>query len=116
MAIKTTNQYGSVCVADNVIATIAGLAAMQCAGVVGMATQGAAEGLAELLKIDSLTKGTKVNTENKDITVDINLIVEYGVSMAAVAENVIATVSYSIRSMTGLEVAAVNVNIKGIRV
>ena len=36
--------------------------------------------------------------------------------MAAVAENVIATVSYSIRSMTGLEVAAVNVNIKGIRV
>ena len=78
--------------------------------------QGAAEGLAELLKIDSLTKGIKVNTENKDITVDINIIVEYGVSMAAVAENVIATVSYSIRSMTGLEVAAVNVNIKGIRV
>ena len=116
MAIKTTNQYGSVCVADNVIATIAGLAAMQCAGVVGMATQGAAEGLAELLKIDSLTKGIKVNTENKDITVDINIIVEYGVSLAAVAENVIATVSYSIRSMTGLEVAAVNVNIKGIRV
>ena len=40
---------------------------------------GAAEGLAELLKIDSLTKGIRVNTENKDITVDINIIVEYGV-------------------------------------
>ena len=57
MAIKTTNQIGNISISDNVIATIAGLAAMQCAGVVGMATQGAAEGLAELLKIESLTKG-----------------------------------------------------------
>ena len=116
MAIKTTNQIGNISISDNVIATIAGLAAMQCAGVVGMATQGAAEGLAELLKIESLTQGRKVNSDSNDVTVDINIIVEYGVSMVAVAENVIDAVTYSIQSMTGLNVRNVNVNIKGVRV
>ena len=116
MAIKTTNQIGNISISDNVIATIAGLAAMQCAGVVGMATQGAAEGLAELLKIESLTKGIKVNSDSNDVTVDINIIVEYGVSMVAVAENFIDAVTYSIQSMTGLNVRNVNVNINGVRV
>ena len=106
MAIKTTNQIGNISISDNVIATIAGLAAMQCA----------AEGLAELLKIESLTKGIKVNSDSNDVTVDINIIVEYGVSMVAVAENVIDAVTYSIQSMTGLNVRNVNVNIKGVRV
>ena len=47
---------------------------------------------------------------------DINVIVEYGVSMVAVADNVISTVKYSIESMTGLIVDGVNVYIKGVRV
>lgn len=116
MAIKTNNQFGLITLSDNVLATIAGLAAMQCAGVVGMATQGAAEGLAELLKIESLTKGIKVTSDDNGATIDINIIVEYGVSMVAVAENVIDSVTYNVQSMTGLRVRNVNINIKGIRV
>ena len=90
MAIKTSNELGSIAIADTVLATIAGLAAMQCAGIVGMASQGAAEGIAELLKIESLTKGVKVISDG--------------------------TVKYSIESMTGLIVDGVNVYIKGVRV
>ncbi len=116
MAIKSTNMLGNVSISDNVLATIAGIAAMQCPGVVGMASQSAAEGLAELLKIESLTKGIKVNSDNNDAVVDINIIIEYGVSMVAVAENVIDAVTYNLQSMTGVNVRSVNVNIKGIRV
>ena len=116
MAIKTTNQYGSVCVADNVVATIAGLAAMQCAGVVGMATQGAAEGLAELLRIDSLTKGIKVYTNEDSVRFELHVIIEYGVSMVAAAHNVIEAVKYAVESQTGLKVENVDVLIQGIRV
>ena len=116
MAIKTSNELGSIAIADTVLATIAGLAAMQCAGIVGMASQGAAEGIAELLKIESLTKGVKVISDGENVQVDINVIVEYGVSMVAVADNVISTDKYSIESMTGLIVDGVNVYIKGVRV
>ena len=116
MSIKSTNSLGCISISDSVLATISGLAAMQCPGVVGMASQSAAEGLAELLKIESLTKGIKVNSDNNDAIVDINIIVEYGVSMVAVAENVIDAVTYSLHSMTGIHVKNVNVNIKGIRV
>ena len=116
MSIKSTNSLGCISISDSVLATISGLAAMQCPGVVGMASQSAAEGLADLLKIESLTKGIKVNSDNNDAIVDINIIVEYGVSMVAVAENVIDAVTYSLHSMTGIHVKNVNVNIKGIRV
>lgn len=116
MAIKTVNELGSIAISDNVLATIAGLSAMQCAGIVGMASQGAAEGIAELLKIESLTKGIKVYSDGDTLQVDLNVIVEYGVSMVAVADNVIDTVKYNIESMTGLRVDNVNVFIKGVRV
>ena len=70
MAIKTSNELGSIAIADTVLATIAGLAAMQCAGIVGMASQGAAEGIAELLKIESLTKGVKVISDGENVQVE----------------------------------------------
>ena len=116
MAIKTTNQIGNISISDNVIATIAGLAAMQCAGVVGMATQGAAEGLAELLKIDSLTKGIKVEIGKEEAAIDMNVVVEYGCEMHKVAGCVQENVKKAVETMTGLRVVEVNVNVQGVNV
>lgn len=116
MAFKTTNELGTITVSDQVLATIAGLSAVSCAGVVGMASTSAAEGIAELLKIDNVTKGIKVITEDRDIQIDLHVIIEYGVSMVAVADNIIDTVQYNVESMTGLRVNKVNVFIKGVRV
>ena len=107
MSIQTKNDFGVVTIADSVLATIAGMAAMQCAGIVGMASQGAAEGIAELLKIESLTKGVKAITNEDTVVIDINVILEYGVSMVAVADNVIGSVKFAIESMTGLKVESV---------
>lgn len=116
MAIKTTNQLGSIVINDSVLAAIAGLAAVECAGIVGMSSLNAAEGIAELLKRESVTRGVKVTANNETVQIDLHVIIEYGVSMRAVAENVIDAVKYSIESLTGLRVDKVNVLIQGVRV
>lgn len=116
MAFQTANDLGTITVSDQVLGTIAGLSAVSCAGVVGMASTSAAEGIAELLKIDNVTKGIKVLTQESNIQIELHIIVEYGVSMVAVADNVIDTVQFNVESMTGLRVNKVNVFIKGVRV
>jgi len=116
MAIKTTNQFGTVTVSDTVLTTIAGLAACDCAGIVGMSASTTAEGIAELLKRDSLTKGIKVFTNEDSVRFELHVIIEYGVSMVAAAHNVIEAVKYAVESQTGLKVENVDVLIQGIRV
>jgi uncharacterized alkaline shock family protein YloU len=116
MAIKTVNELGYIEIADEVVASIAGLAAIGCAGIVGMASVRASDGLAELLKRENLARGVKVSSQGDRIVIDLHVIIEYGVSMVAVANNVIESVRYNVENMTSIEVDAVNVCIQGVRV
>ena len=116
MAIKTNNQFGSVTISDGVLATIAGLAACDCAGIVGMSAASTAEGIAELLKRESLIKGIKVYPGEDSVRFELHVIIEYGVSMVAAAHNVIEAVKYAVETQTGLRVENVDVLIQGIRV
>ncbi len=116
MAIKTANQLGTITVSDTVLATIAGIAACDCAGIVGMSASTTAEGIAELLKRESFTKGIKVISSTDSVRFELHVIIEYGVSMVAAAHNVIEAVKYAIESQTGLKVEKVDVLIQGIRV
>jgi len=116
MSIQTTNELGSIIIDDHVIASIAGMAAMECYGIVGMASKNATEGFFELLKMDQLTKGIRVNSEEDKITVDIFIVLQFGVKISVVAENIISRVKYSIESLTGIEVNKVNIFVQGVRV
>ena len=116
MSIQTTNELGSIIIYDHVIASIAGMAAMECYGIVGMASKNATEGFFELLKMDQLTKGIRVNSEEDKITVDIFIVLQFGVKISVVAENIISRVKYSIESLTGIEVNKVNIFVQGVRV
>ena len=116
MAIKTVNEVGKIDIADEVIASIAGIATIGCAGVVGMASVRASDGLAELLKRENLIRGVKISTQGEQITIDLHVIIEYGVSMVAVANNVIDAVRCNVVSMTDADIAAINVCVQGIRV
>lgn len=116
MAGKITNEFGNIIVDDNVVATIAGIAAMECYGLVGMATSSAAEGLVEILKREHLTKGVKVTSEENRVTVDLYIMVQFGISISVVSSNIIERVKYSIENITGLEVEHVNINVQGVRV
>ncbi|MDD3705632.1 MAG: Asp23/Gls24 family envelope stress response protein [Clostridiaceae bacterium] len=110
------NQYGEVNITDEVLATISGLAATECYGLVGMANKNAKDGLVELLKRENLAKGVKVTTDGEEINVDLYIVVEFGTRISTVADNIISKVKYTVENMTGLKVKKVNINVQGVRV
>lgn len=116
MVARLDNEIGSILIDNAVIASIAGASAMECYGLVGMATKSTASGLVELLKRENMTKGVKVSTDNDQILIDLFIIVEFGTNISAVANNIIDKVRYNIENMTGMTVKKVNVNVQGVRV
>ncbi|WP_077367369.1 Asp23/Gls24 family envelope stress response protein [Anaerosalibacter sp. Marseille-P3206] len=116
MGSKFKNDYGTVSIDDSVLATIAGLSAMECYGIVGMASKNATEGFFELVKWENLSKGVKVYTQDNEITVDLHVILQYGVRITVVAANIIEKVKYNLENYTGLNVSKINVLVQGINV
>ena len=116
MAAKINTELGVISIDDNVIANIAGISAMESYGIIGMASKNATDGLFELLKSDYLSKGIRVNSKDDILTIDLHVILEYGVRISVVAENIIDRVRFNIEKFTGLKVGRINVNDQGIRV
>ena len=116
MGAKKTNALGEMVISNEVIATLAGIAAIECYGIVGMASKRATDGIVELLGRENLSKGVKIHTQGSEITIDLFIIVEYGISIATVANNVIDAVKYNVENFTGMVVNQVNVRVEGVRV
>ena len=116
MPANIMNDNGNIIIDNNVIAIIAGVSAMESYGIVGMASKNAADGIFELLKFDNLSKGIKVNTENGEINIELHVILEYGVRISTVGQNIIDIVKFNIENLTGLPVNNIEVSVEGIRV
>ncbi|KXG78163.1 Alkaline shock protein 23 [Fervidicola ferrireducens] len=111
--MEPTNGKGSVKITDEVVSIIAGLAATEVEGVAGM-SGGLAGGIAEMLGRKNLSKGVKVQVGEKEVVVDIYIIVNYGVRIPEVAWKVQENVKKAIENMTGLTVAEVNIHVQGV--
>lgn len=116
MTCKLVTKLGSINYSDDVLSTIAGIATTECYGVVGMASKSTTDGLAELLKRESLGKGVKVTGDNDGLIVELFIIVEYGTKISVIATNIIQKVKYTIESIAGLKVKNVVVNVQSVRV
>ena len=116
MSAKLENQYVTISIENEVIARIAGLTAIDCYGIVGMAAKNVKDGFVQLLKRESLTKGIRINVNEDKISIDLHIIVEYGTNITAIAENIISTVKYKVETVCGIEVEQVNVFVEGVRV
>jgi len=103
-------EIGTIQIAPEVIAVIAGLATVEVSGVAGM-SGGLAGGIAELLGRKNLAKGVKVEVGQKEAAVDVSIIVEYGYRIPDVASEIQRSVKRSIETMTGLSVVEVNVHV-----
>ncbi len=101
---------GNIQIAPEVIEIIAGLATIEVKGVAGM-SGGIAGGIAELLGRKNLSKGVKVEVGQKEVAVDVSIVVEFGNPIPQIAEEIQKNVKHAIRSMTGLNVVEVNVHI-----
>jgi len=110
---EIVQELGSVRIADDVVAIIAGLAATEVEGVAGM-SGGFAGGITEILGRKNLSKGVKVEVGEKDAFIELFIIVKYGARIPDVAWNIQENVKKAVENMTGLETNKVNVHIQGV--
>ena len=116
MKSKIINELGTITIENEVIARIAGLAAMECYGVVGMAAKSIRDGFVHLLKIESLSKGVRIiPLQDGGLNIKLHIIVDYGTNLAAIADTLQDNVRYAVEGSTGMKVHEVNVYIEGIR-
>ena len=112
---RMSNELGSIVIDPNVIATYAGSVAVECFGIVGMAAVNMKDGLAKLLKRETLKHGINVEINDNKISLDFHVIVSYGVSISAVAENLFDSVKYKLEEFTGMEIEKINIYVEGVR-
>ena len=110
------NKLGEIQIGPDFIAMYAGTTAVECFGIVGMAAVSMKDGLVKLLKRESLTHGINVNIQDNHITIDFHVIVAYGISISAVADNLIENVKYKVEEFTGMTVDKINIFVEGVRV
>ena len=102
-------------IANDVVAVIAGVAVSEVPGVASM-SKGFAGGITEVLSgKKNLSKGIKVDADDKEVKIDVNIIVEYGSRIPDVAFEIQNRVKKSVENMTGLKVAEVNVHVQGVK-
>ena len=111
-----TTNYGKIVVENSVLAKMAGLAALECFGIVGMAALSKRDGIVKLLTRNSITKGVKVEVEDNEITIEFHVIIAYGVSIATVSDNLVDAVKYQLENATGFTVKKINIIVEGVRV
>ena len=106
---------GSVNISNDVVSIVASLAASSVKGVSGMVSS-MSGGIAELLGKKNMSKGVKVSVSDKDVTLNLSIIVEYGAKIPDVAWEIQEKVKSEVEAMTGLNVIAVNVSVEGVNV
>lgn len=117
MSSVIENENGKIFIDTEVISQFAGHAALDCFGIVGMASLSVKDGLAKLLKGENVSKGVNVRQNEDDtLTIDFHIIVSYGVNIKTVVDNLVSTVKYQIEDYADMKVNTINVFVEGVRV
>ncbi|SDY73944.1 Uncharacterized conserved protein YloU, alkaline shock protein (Asp23) family [Evansella caseinilytica] len=117
MTIEMKTKYGKIDVSKEVVAVIAGGAAIDCYGIVGMASQQQLkDGITDLLGKENLGRGVVIREKEEELHIDMYIIVSYGTKISEVAHNVQSKVKYQLEQMLGLQVDSVNIFVQGVRV
>ncbi len=107
-------ENGSIQISEDVIVSIAAMAAQEVEGVYGLGGSGS-----DLSKLTKKSVGKDVRVEISDadeISIDCYIIVLYGHSVVDVAKAVQEAVASAVESTTGRAVKDVNVSVGGISV
>jgi uncharacterized alkaline shock family protein YloU len=116
MMISRRLKRGSLDISMRAIAIIAGNAATECYGVLGMASkQPLRDGIAELLKSENYSKGVFARSTRNGVEVDMYFIVAYGVKITEIVSEVQKKVRYVLQKTLDLNFKAVNVYVQGIK-
>lgn len=113
LELREDDSMGSVKIADDVVAMIAGLAATEVEGVAAMAGN-ISNDLLSKMGVKNLAKGVKVEVLGKRVKAELALVIEYGYNIPVVSQKVQGKVKTTVENMTGLEVSDVDVRIAGV--
>ena len=111
--LQGDGKIGEVQIADDVVAMIAGLAALEVDGVASMAGNATNE-LLSMVGVKGGTKGARVEVVDRVVSVDMVLHLKYGYNIPTVSGKIQEKVKSAIETMTGLAVAEVNIRIAGV--
>jgi len=107
---------GTIHIANDVLADLAGYTALEGYGVVGMASPNVAEGVAQLLPRQKLRKGVKVTGADDGVDVDLYVVIEHGTNLAEVSHNLASRVRYCLSDTADVPVGRVDVHVMGVKV
>jgi uncharacterized alkaline shock family protein YloU len=107
---------GSVNIANDVLADLAGYACLESYGVVGMASPSLKDGVAQMLPAQKLRKGVRVAADEEGVAVDLYVIIEFGTNLAEVSHNLANRVRYVLTNTADVKVASVDVHVQGVKV
>lgn len=107
---------GDLNVADDVITDLAGYAALESYGVVGMAAPTLSDGIAKLLPASRLRRGINVEMVDDVINIDLFIIIEHGTNIAEVSRMLAENVKFALKDGASLPVGEVNVHVQGVKV
>ena len=116
MPINSKTNLGQIKVSDAAIAALAGTAVSECYGVVGMTAQKISDGINLLLKKENYSKGVIVKNREKGIEVDLYVVLSDGVKISEVVSEIQKRVKYNLERTLNMDIVAVNVVVKSIRV
>lgn len=117
MGKDIVTEIGTIDISKDVIANLAGLATMECVGVVGVVSTRVSDGIGELLGRESLSKGVEVELGKDDsLVIRVHVVLAYGNPVPVIAGNIIENVKYIVERHTNLRVDKVDVRVDGIRV
>lgn len=106
---------GRISISPTTIASVAAHAVLETYGVVGMALPSLRDGIAELLQRDNSKRGVVVRTDSAHITVDLYVVLEYGLRVSEIAHNVMSNVKFAIERTVGVPASYVNVHVQALR-
>ena len=114
-ALGQAQRWGRIEVFPSAVAAIAGHAALRCYGVSGMAARGLRDGVAELVRRESVDRGVEVIEVEGGLSIDLYVIVQYGMRISEVAHNLQETVKFDVERAVNVPVIEVNVNVQGVK-
>ena len=105
---------GGLSIANEVIADLAGYAAYQSYGVVGMAAPSVQDGIAKLLPVHRLRRGVLTEFSDDGAIIEMFVVIENGTNLAAVSQNLADSVRYVLEHFAQIKVADVRIHVQGI--
>ena len=117
MGVTINNSNGNVDIATDVISTVVGASTTEIFGVVGMTSKAAVkDNFKNLLRQDNYSKGVVVTNTNNELSIDVYVVISFGVKISEVAKNIQERVRFNLENQLGISVAKINVYVQNVKV